>query len=75
MYCMFTTGNSTLLPGMAAQPQPVRYKGRGRSPPAAATRIHFSLHICLEAPKSHVAHLLESTEIYLDFLFEFRNYV
>ena len=33
---------------MAAEPLLVRYKGRCRSPPAAATRIHSSPHICVE---------------------------
>ena len=43
VYCMFATGNSTLLPGMAAQPQPGRYEGRGVSPSAATTLTHASL--------------------------------
>ena len=40
---MFATGNSTLLPGMAAQPQPGRYEGAGVSPSAATTLTHASL--------------------------------
>ena len=44
MYCMFTTGNSTLLPGMEAQPQPGRYEGASVSPSAATTLTHASLH-------------------------------
>ena len=63
VYSMFATGNITLWPGMAVQPQPVLNEAEGVSPSGFTTHTHASPLSCVTFQGSKTGHMVEPEPI------------